>query len=67
MEPTQKGPFYIWNIPITAEDEQKLNQNYKEVFFNVDRFNYKTAKTFREEANEYLADKMMQKMKQTIV
>lgn len=29
---------------------------------NVDRFNYKSGKTFREEANEYLAQKMMNKM-----
>lgn len=29
---------------------------------NVERLNYKTGKTFREEANEYLARKMEHKM-----
>lgn len=31
---------------------------------NVDRFNYKTGKTFREEANEFLAKKMEKKMQE---
>ena len=31
---------------------------------NVDRFNYKQGKTFREEANEFLANKMQQKFKE---
>ena len=29
---------------------------------NVDRFNYKQGKTFREEANEYLTQKLNRKM-----
>jgi hypothetical protein len=44
------------------EDVDKIDKKSKEVFMNVDRFNYKSGKTFREEANEYLAQKMMNKM-----
>ena len=33
---------------------------------NVDRFNYKKGKTFREEANQFLAKKMQNKMCETV-
>lgn len=57
-----KGPFFIWNIPIMPEDVAKLDQQSKDVFMNVDRFNYKSGRTFREEASEFLAQKMEKKM-----
>ena len=43
-----KGPFYVWNMPIMPEDIQKLDKQSKDVFMNVDRFNYKHGKTLRE-------------------
>ena len=48
-------------MPIMAEDLEKIDKPSKEVFMNVNRFNYKQGKTFREEANEYLAKKMESK------
>lgn len=44
------------------EDLSKLEKNSKDVFMNVDRFNYKSGKTFREEANEYLSQKLERRM-----
>ena len=46
-----KGPFYVWNIPVMSEDIDKIDKKSKDIFMNVDRFNYKEGKTFREEAN----------------
>lgn len=44
------------------EDVNKLQAKSQDIFMNVDRFNYKSGKTFREEANEYLTQKMQRKM-----
>ena len=49
-------------MPIMPEEIDKLEKRSKDVFMNVDRFNYKAGKTFREEANEFLVQKMQRKM-----
>lgn len=34
-----------------SDDVDKIDKKSKDIFMNVDRFNYKDGKTFREEAN----------------
>lgn len=52
-------------MPIATEDYNCiLNNQENEMYLNVDKFNKKEKKSFREEANELLTAKMNIKMKE---